>query len=702
MARATRVLGLVLLGLYTLATPIAVTGILYLIGSGATIPGPALPNALPLDELPGHAGRPALVFAGVWAAAGLLLGLLARLARVERLTAALLFAVVVGAFLVASTGVSIFVVRQIPVGESFEAALRVQSVYVAALFAGLGGALLGTRQHAGSRRAPVVLALFVAASGVLDVASALTPAIDSRLRLIENATPNFVPRLASALIVPAGLALIVLARGLWRRRRRAWQLTLILVLAAAALHLLKGLDYEEAAASVALALALVARRHDFEGRGDPGARSRVLALGLAFVTAIFAYGAIALWINRIAVDRPYTLAFALKETGESLIGLHLHGSEHLSGPFGSWFPLSVLLLGIAAAFWLLWLWLAPWRYRLSQHARARERAHQLVESFGVDTLAPFALRADKSYFFGQDERAFLAYKVVAGVAVVSGDPVGPEDAVRRLVPSFLTFARERDWRVAVLGAGEHYLDLYRRLGLRVLYHGDEAVVEVAGFSLEGRAIRKVRQSVSRLERQGYSVEVRYAREVDDDLSAELEELSREWRGAGPAKGFTMELDTLFTLEGEDALFTIGCDPDGVVRGFLHFAVVWPGKALSLSSMPRAAETPNGFNEWLVVETIEWGRRHDFERVSMNFAPFAAVLAPEQELELSRTRRFERRALRTLKGHGFQLDNLLTFNRKFLPRWEPRFLVYERQLDLPRVGVAGLAAEGYLPLVGSKQ
>jgi lysyl-tRNA synthetase class 2 len=94
--------------------------------------------------------------------------------------------------------------------------------------------------------------------------------------------------------------------------------------------------------------------------------------------------------------------------------------------------------------------------------------------------------------------------------------------------------------------------------------------------------------------------------------------------------------------------------------------------------------------------VDWAQAHGYERVSLNFAPFAALLTPQAEL--SRVQRVERRALLALKGH-FQLDNLLVFNRKFFPSWERRFLVYERRRDLPRVGLAALAAEAYLPFSG---
>jgi lysyl-tRNA synthetase class 2 len=348
--------------------------------------------------------------------------------------------------------------------------------------------------------------------------------------------------------------------------------------------------------------------------------------------------------------------------------------------------------------WVVAAWLSPWRHRVLQGHRERELASALVRTWGMDTLAPFVLRADKSYFFGPEESAFLAYRVLGGVAIVSGDPIGPPEAFDELLRLFVAHAHERDWRIAILGASERWLPLYARNGLHSLYHGDEAVVDVESFSLEGRAIRKVRQSVHRLEHAGYTARALRPSELDRRVRDELEGVARAWRGAEPERGFVMALDRLFRLGDRDALFIVGFDPAGNVAGFLHFAVSSAGRALSLSSMPRLRDSPNGFNEWLICETIAWARSHDYEHVSLNFAPFAALLAPEAEL--SSLQGIQRRALLKLKGH-FQLDNLLLFNRKFAPRWERRFVVYEKRRDLPRVGVAALAAEAYLPFQGKR-
>ncbi|HWQ02503.1 MAG TPA: phosphatidylglycerol lysyltransferase domain-containing protein [Gaiellaceae bacterium] len=675
-----------------LAVVVTATGWLYLLrpyASGA----PRIGEVLPLDELAKRGAVSIFLFVAVWCAVGLLLGLIARAAGAERLTAALLLALGVGLWGYLATGVAILTVRQIPAHAAFTAAASLRAVYVPAALAGLGGAVVGRLRTTTSPRAPLVLAAAVAVTGLVGVLDAVLP--ERSGTLLQALAPERVHPLASALVGPLGLALVLLARGLARRKRRAHHLAVALLFGLAALHVLHGFDGGAAFAAF-VAVALVARRQDFDAPGDPYASPRLIVRAALAIAAIYAYGASALWINRISADQPFTLGFAARETTRSLAGLALAGSPHVGDAFGRWFPLSVFIAGLAAAGWLLAAWLAPWRYRHRQEARERATARALVARWGADTLAPFVLRADKSYFFSEDERAFLAYRVVGGVAVVSGDPIGPPSEFGRLVERFIAFARARDWRIAILGACERCLDLYRAHGLHALYHGDEAVLETASFSLDGRPIRKVRQSVHRLTVSGYTSIALYPREIGPELRSRMESIAREWRGTAPSRGFVMALDALFRLEGEDALFVIGRNADGEPEGFLHFAVSQPGSALSLSSMPRLRTTPNGFNEWLVCETVEWARAHRIARISLNFAPFAALLAPQADL--SALQRVERRALLSLKGH-FQLDNLLLFNRKFFPSWERRFVVYERRRDLPRVGIAALAAEAYLPFSG---
>ncbi|HUJ91871.1 MAG TPA: hypothetical protein VLW05_04170, partial [Gaiellaceae bacterium] len=241
-----------------LAVVAATTGWLYTIGPYAPLPGPRVGDGLPLDELSKRASVPLLAFVGVWALAALLLGLLARFARVERLSSALLLALGVGAWGYLVTGVSILVIRQIPAEAAFRAASHRHAVYLAAALAGLAGALLGRRARlAAHARWPLILAAFVAVAGALDVLDAILPV--HRTSLLERLAPAAVHPVASALAAPIGIVLMLLARGLARRKRRAWRVAVVLLLGSTVLHIFHGMGMGAAVTGL-LAIALVARR----------------------------------------------------------------------------------------------------------------------------------------------------------------------------------------------------------------------------------------------------------------------------------------------------------------------------------------------------------------------------------------------------------------------------------------------------------
>jgi len=403
------------------------TGWLYLVEP--RLPGPRVGEALPLDELSRHAAAPLLWFVAIWGSAAIAVGLVARWARIERATAAVVFGLAAGIWAYLQSGVSIAVVRQVPLRDALDAALGLHAVYLSGALVAVGTAALA-QPRARSARGPLLVAFVVAAGAALDLVHALLPGDTSGV--LRSLTPDAVGPLSRAAGVFAAVALLIASRGLTRRRRRAWQVALAVAGLSAALHATRGLDDGSLASAVTVVL-LLARRHDFDGPGDVARRRVALArLGTA-VTTIVAVSLVALWLNRAAADQPFTLRFATAETLQGLFGLNVHGSPHFAGSFGSWFPLSLLILGVAATAWIVAAWVAPWRHRVVQLERERELARTLVHAWGADTLAPFVLRADKSYFFTAEEDAFLAYRVVGGVAIVSGDPIGPRERLPALV-----------------------------------------------------------------------------------------------------------------------------------------------------------------------------------------------------------------------------------------------------------------------------
>jgi lysyl-tRNA synthetase class 2 len=485
---------------------------------------------------------------------------------------------------------------------------------------------------------------------VIGVISALTPEFRDRFDLVRGVLPPGGIAAARVGALAFGLALIWLSRSLAHRRRRAWQLAVAIVVASAAAHLAKGLDFEEALISLAFLVALVRLRHRFDVPGDPGATRPLVAVAAAAA----AVGALVLGIERS--DRISDIATA---TG--------------------------ILLGFTA----LYLWLRPLTQVVVQTVGERRIARALIEAYGHDSLSFFALRRDKSYFFSPTRNAFLAYRVVAGTALVSGDPVGEEEEFDALLTEFREFARASGWRFGILGASGTQLERYQRLGLRAIPVGEEAVLDPAEFSLEGRAIRKVRQSVSRLSKAGYSLRVVGADEADETLRTELDEVSEAWRGNQPERGFSMSIDELFV---PDTVFALAQDEEGRVGGFLHLAPTPAGGGWSLSTMRRRPNTPNGLTEFLIVETLAWAKEQGVRELSLNFCAFTELISPERANTLSR--RVLRRAL-LAADNVFQLERLYSFNRKFFPEWRPRYLCVEKLTDLPLVGLAYLHVEQLL-------
>jgi lysyl-tRNA synthetase, class II len=502
---------------------------------------------------------------------------------------------------------------------------------------------------------PVVLAWFATAAGLISIVSALTPEMADRVDLVQGVLPPGVLDAARSLALALVLGMVWLSRGLARRKRRAWWLAVGVVAVSAVAHLAKGLDFEESTVHLLLLVALYRSRRHFVAPGDPATIMPLAQVGAA-----------------IAVCLP-------------LITLYSYDHD----AFSERIEVALLILVGGLGFRALWLWLRPPSVA-PPGEEERDRATELVQEHGSDSLAYFALRRDKSYFFSASGRSFLAYRVIGGTALVAGDPIGDTDERHELMAEFKRVAHAKGWRVGIAGASNEALEDYAELGFKSIYLGDEAVIRPAEFSLEGRAIRKVRQSVSRLEKSGYAVRVLSTSDAGTDLRDELRAVSEEWRGNWPERGFTMAMDALFRYP--DTVLAVAIAPDGSVGGFLQLVPSPASEGYSLASMRRRKDTPNGLMEYLITETVAWARAHAVTELSLNFSVFADFMRADETAH--RWTRLVRWGL--LKADRlFQVERLHSFNRKFFPQWRRRYFCFERWSDFPLAGIAYLHAESLL-------
>ncbi len=529
---------------------------------------------------------------------------------------------------------------------------------------------------------PFIVSAATLLVAIVNAVSALTPNIAWRGRLLLGVEPiSSVPifhQIALPLSVVLGLASVYLHR----RRRRALHLAVGLLLGLAVLNIFKGLDVEEAILDVALAFALFRGRHAFEVEHERFAlRSTIIPLAIAGL-AISVASVVSVWM---AGRTDPSIDTAAREAW-SLLSWQ-SGPILFDDPAAPYVVRGLMIVALFAAAW------AVFRPRLPACTAAPERrlAREVVREHGRDTLASFKLRDDVEYLFCPDRRAFLGYRVEGRVMLVSGDAVGPDDALPGLIAAARSFADGHGMRLGVTGASASAAEYWRAAGFRSLYLGDEAIVDTGDFSLDGRAIRKVRQSVTRLVGGGFTASVDAVADLGQGSLAELEAISDRWRDGEPERGFAMSIGGLSDGPARDGLVVVARDADGVARGWIHFLPSYGRPAMSLSLMRRDRDTPNGLTEFMVVRSIELLRERGVEELSLNFAAFARPLrSPRGRMD----RVFAR--LLGFASRWFQIESLYRFNAKFFPRWEPRYLLYEGSAALPAIGLAALVAEGQLP------
>lgn len=549
---------------------------------------------------------------------------------------------------------------------------------------------------------PAVASLLTFLVGISDVLAVFKPTWHAKLHEVNAVVPGTLTNVAKTSYVIIGLLLLMLARGLRRRKRRAWQAVVALLVFDIVIHVVHVTHfprmgiviYPSGVVAVVLVAVLLYRHEDFYAVGDPRTRRTVAWVFAGLVAMDFAIGLGYLAVGPLVGS--YTFIQRLQDVLYELVGIYGPSVQWANEGRGDLYHLLTSALGLFTLVVTIYLFLRSARPRVRLAAADAVKIRELLAKHGDrDSLGYFALRDDKNVIWSPSGKAGICYRVVSGVMLASGDPLGDPEAWPGAINEFIGEAARHAWRPAVMGCSELGAEVWCREGaLTALELGDEAIVNVADFSLSGRQMRNVRQMVNRVAKNGYTAEVR---RVGDIPRQELDQIIGEadrWRGTNVERGFSMALGRL-GAPGDESCVLVTAEENGVLRAILHF-VPWGTDGLSLDLMRRDKSAQGGLNDFLIVEAIKAAPGLGVKRVSLNFAMFRAALERGERIGAGPVLKAWR-GLLVFLSRWFQIESLYKFNAKFSPVWEPRFFVYPGGRDVPRIAIAALEAEAFLVL-----
>ncbi|HEU4948458.1 MAG TPA: bifunctional lysylphosphatidylglycerol synthetase/lysine--tRNA ligase LysX [Kribbella sp.] len=454
-------------------------------------------------------------------------------------------------------------------------------------------------------------------------------------------------------------------------------------------------DVELGVAQVVVTVSLIVLlwkvRAAFPARLAPGTRR--LAIG-ALVTGLLISAAVSISLTQLF---PNTLVGEREKIGWAVAATLGQSREKMAtGHEGhSWVGLTVGAISAASLVIAFAIFLrSVRRVRYLSQLEELDVRKLLLRHGERDSLGYFATRRDKAVVFSPDKDAAIAYRVVNGVSLASGDPLGDPAAWPGAIKRWLAEARTYGWSPAVVSAGEEAAHAYVDAGLRALAMGDEAIIDVADFSLEGRTMRPVRQAVTRVQRAGYHAEVVRHGDLSPDQLAEYVALAAKWRGARAERGFSMALGRLGDPTDARCVMVVARDSGGAVRGLLSF-VPWGVRGVSLDLMRRDPESANGLMEFMITALVDACGDLGVHHISLNFAMFREIFSDAERVGAGPVLRLTS-ALLTAASRFWQLESLYQSNVKYLPRWSPRLICYSRGGSLAFVLLAAGTAEGFLP------
>lgn len=523
-------------------------------------------------------------------------------------------------------------------------------------------------------------ALLLFLTGIVNILSVIAPAIPARLQFVQKIFPQEVISASNGLVMVAGIILLLLAVYLLQGSRRAWVLAVVLVSLSIIGHLTKAIDYEEALFATITLSSLLYTRSAYILRPHPRyTRLSILVLVYGLLLVLL-YGVLGFYyMDRVHFGLDFRLDQAIRQVLRLFFTFDNAGITPLT-PFAHRFIFSLYSAGAAYLVFVLYGLLRPYLQKPFNSDDEKALASTLIGKYGHSSLDYFKTYPDKLFFFTPDRQAFVSFKVWRHVAIALEDPIAADpEAMKAAIQAFDDYCSENGFISAYYRVPEENLPLYTSLGKKSFPIGEEAIVDLPSFSLEGGKMHANRNAMRKLTAEGYVFKV-YDPPIKAGLLQKLEQVSTLWlQGKGkPELTFTEGVfdpailinHPIMTIENADEKVYAFLDvvPSGI-----------PGMAV-YDLIRQLPDAPNGILDMLLCQAFLYFKGKGFQKVNMGLAPLSGI---DGRSFSQKTIRYAYEHLRAF-GH---FKGLRKYKEKFSPTWEKKYLVYEDDYQLLQVPVA---------------
>ncbi|MEH1809425.1 phosphatidylglycerol lysyltransferase domain-containing protein [Nostoc sp.] len=522
--------------------------------------------------------------------------------------------------------------------------------------------------------------------GVVNLLSAVTPNLYGRTHWLKEFLPFEIRASGHIFAALTGFVLLTLATNLLRRKRIAWLLTIALLVISICSHLLKGLDYEESLLSGVLLVQLIWMRHFFTAQSDRPSIARGVRVLIGALLFTLAYGTIGFYL----LDGKFSENFNWREAIVQTLAMFFTEDNWGLQPksrFGEFFANSIYIIAAGTITYAIVMLLQPVFWRNLTTTNEQRRVKEIVEQYGCSSLAALTLLNDKSYYFSPSGNSVIAYVPKGRGAIALGDPIGPIEDRKETIIAFQQFCQRNDWYPGFYQTMPDDVELYKSLGFKVLKIGEEAIVDLKSFTLQGKAGKNFRPSISRLTKLGYQIDF-YQPPIANDLLHRLKSVSDEWLKMvqGSEKQFSLGwFDEAYLRECEIAVVH---NPEGQISAFANIIREYQLNEATIDLMRHRSSLENGTMDFLFISLLQHFKEGGYDSFNFGLSALAGVGDNPESRRLEKVLHYLYEHL----NRFYNFKGLHAYKDKFRPRWEPRYLVYPSLAALPDVVVALIRAD----------